>query len=238
MPTWQQENQPVEILQIWLTCLSDSLREYTLAAERDYMARQKHLRQKHLRQKERLAVALLLAAAATGVASPPALADATPAAAPQEQVLNRIMHTWVTPGFGSKVTLAPCAPGQQPLELCGTITWLWQGIEKQGFERQEFERQEFERQEFDKHGEPLGDKRNPDKSARTLIGTQILSGFQLQHGVWRGGRVYNPDDGRTYSGTIRLMPDGTLQLQGCALRIFCQTQTWRRESQVCPSASD
>lgn len=62
-----------------------------------------------------------------------------------------------------------------------------------------------------------------------LIGTIILRGFaETAPGVWSGGSVYNPDDGRSYSGTIRLTATGMLELKGCALGIFCQTQRWRR----------
>jgi len=49
--------------------------------------------------------------------------------------------------------------------------------------------------------------------------------------IWSGGELYNPDDGRTYTGEIRVKR-GTLELRGCALRIFCQTQTWRRPDEV------
>ena len=41
------------------------------------------------------------------------------------------------------------------------------------------------------------------------------------------GSITDPRDGRTYSGRATLSGD-TLKLTGCALKIFCQTETWSR----------
>lgn len=41
------------------------------------------------------------------------------------------------------------------------------------------------------------------------------------------GSVTDPRDDRTYSGRATLSGD-TLKLTGCALKIFCQTETWSR----------
>jgi len=45
---------------------------------------------------------------------------------------------------------------------------------------------------------------------------------------WVHGRLLNPEDGRTYSGSIKQIGPDRLELEGCAARIFCQRQTWRR----------
>lgn len=64
--------------------------------------------------------------------------------------------------------------------------------------------------------------------SRPLLGVEIVRGLrQTGEGLWSGGKPYNPDDGRTYTGTVRLRAGG-LALRGCALRLVCQTQTWRR----------
>ena len=76
---------------------------------------------------------------------------------------------------------------------------------------------------------PLADNHNPDLSLRrrSLIGTPILFGF-TKHGVgWRAGRLYNPEDGKTFSCSLSRGPDGQLLVTGC-LGPFCQTKTWRR----------
>ena len=46
-------------------------------------------------------------------------------------------------------------------------------------------------------------------------------------GVWSGS-LFNPGDGKTYAGSATLAGDSSLKLKGCALKIFCKTQTWTR----------
>lgn len=71
---------------------------------------------------------------------------------------------------------------------------------------------------------------DPARVQRGSMGTQMLRDFIWRDGVWTDGEVFNPEDGRTYSGSIRL--DGeVLRLRGCA-GPFCQTQTWRRLSSI------
>jgi uncharacterized protein (DUF2147 family) len=131
-----------------------------------------------------------------------------------------VFGEWATRGYGSRVRLEPCLPAESDPTLCGTIVWLWEPN--------------------DEAGKPRTDSENPERSKRMrpLVGTRILSGFSADgHGVWRGGEVYNPEDGRSYSDTIRLRADGLLELEGCALAIFCQKQVWRRPRDVCADAS-
>jgi|CXWL01.1.fsa_nt_gi sterol desaturase/sphingolipid hydroxylase (fatty acid hydroxylase superfamily) len=66
--------------------------------------------------------------------------------------------------------------------------------------------------------------------APDALGSLILRDFVLENGEWRAGTVRNPEDGRTYSGSIRLEGD-VLRLRGCA-GPFCQTQVWRRLSSI------
>jgi uncharacterized protein (DUF2147 family) len=80
-------------------------------------------------------------------------------------------------------------------------------------------------------GNPRGlDLNNKDKAKRgqALVGLAMLTGFAGGPRQWTGGSVYNPEDGRTYSGRIELVDAGTLKLTGCALRIFCRSQVWKR----------
>jgi len=124
---------------------------------------------------------------------------------------------WATQGFGSIVELAPC--GEADGAHCGRIVWLWE--------------------ETDESGRLRTDRHNPDRAlrSRSLVDIQIVSGLtKIAPGVWSDGALYNPDDGRTYTGTIRLKDD-SLQLKGCALGVFCQTQTWRRAAGVVAAAT-
>lgn len=152
------------------------------------------------------AVTASIFAAAALVASP------TPAAAQTPSLTGR----WASQGFGSIVDFQPCEV--DAATICGRIRWLWEAN--------------------DANGRPRVDGRNPDRALRTrpLVGIEIIRGFrETSPGVWTGGTLYNPDDGRTYTGAIRLR-QGALHLQGCALNVFCQTQVWRRPEDLLAAA--
>jgi Delta7-sterol 5-desaturase len=125
---------------------------------------------------------------------------------------NGIAGNWTTKGFGSIVQFRPCTA--TPQIMCGRIIWLWEPNSADG------------RARLDEH--------NPDPALRTrsLIGIEIVRGLrQSKPGIWTEGEHYNPDDGQTYTGTIRL-GGGMLELSGCAISIFCDTQFWRRQDDV------
>ncbi|NJR20288.1 MAG: DUF2147 domain-containing protein [Hyphomonadaceae bacterium] len=72
------------------------------------------------------------------------------------------------------------------------------------------------------------DTNNPNPALRTrpLIGLNILSGFTRQaDNSYKGGTIYNPEDGRTYRSEFRLKPDGRLEVKGCVGPI-CRAQIW------------
>lgn len=72
------------------------------------------------------------------------------------------------------------------------------------------------------------DARNPDPAlrARPLVGVRILTGFTPNGpGRWTGGRIYNPEDGRSYRSELRTLPNGTLEVKGCVGPV-CQDQIW------------
>jgi len=143
-------------------------------------------------------VAALLAAPAL-----PALADNSSA-----------LGEWATKGMGSIIDIHICADA--PAELCGTIVWLWDAV--------------------DKNGAPYLDDKNGDPTLRTraMVGLEIMRGFKPDGDgkSWNDGTIYNPEDGRTYSATFRLRDAGTAELKGCALGLFCGSQIWRRPKDV------
>lgn len=72
------------------------------------------------------------------------------------------------------------------------------------------------------------DAKNPNPTLRTrpLVGLNILSGFTRQaDNTYKGGTIYNPEDGKTYRSEFRLKSDGRLEVKGC-VGPFCQTQHW------------
>ena len=76
----------------------------------------------------------------------------------------------------------------------------------------------------------LRDAKNKDEHLRSrkLMGLVFLTGFGGGPKEWTNGKVYNPEDGNTYQGTITLVDDNTLNLRGCVIFPLCKTQTWSR----------
>lgn len=89
--------------------------------------------------------------------------------------------------------------------VCGRIVWLW-----------------------DETPKGVADK-------SPLLGRLVIDRMQpAEAGVWRGGRLYNPEDGRDYKGSLSLPTPDRLVVDGCVL-VFCQTQIWRRaDPSRCP----
>ena len=76
------------------------------------------------------------------------------------------------------------------------------------------------------------DVENPDAKLRhrPLRGLFILYGFRSDgDGHWTGGRVYDPNSGHTYRGTITQLDADTLKLRGyVGITWFGRTETWKR----------
>jgi len=87
-------------------------------------------------------------------------------------------------------------------------------------------------QDPDNEKAPRLDDENPDPAMRSreLLGLQILHGFRHDgEGRWVGGRIYDPNSGNTYRGTITVTGDDTLDLRGyVGISLFGRTETWRR----------
>lgn len=86
--------------------------------------------------------------------------------------------------------------------FCGTIVWV---------------------------AEDTGDVNNPDPSLqnRSLVGIRMIYDM-VPDGDRYSGKLYNYTNGKTYSGTLEVVSDSTLELQGCVMGMFCRTQTWTR----------
>ncbi len=115
--------------------------------------------------------------------------------------------SWLTRNGESKVAMSKCGTA-----LCGTITAL--------------------KAPNGTDGKPKVDSNNPDtsKRSRPIIGTMIVLNMTPSGTAdkWNG-QVYNPEDGKTYSGSITLKNANELDLQGCVGGgLFCKTQTWTR----------
>jgi uncharacterized protein (DUF2147 family) len=79
-------------------------------------------------------------------------------------------------------------------------------------------------------GKPKVDRKNPKTSLRSrpLIGLQVLIAMKPEgEGAWSGA-IYNPDDGRTYSASIRYDGGSSMSVKGCVVGILCKTNTFVR----------
>jgi uncharacterized protein (DUF2147 family) len=67
------------------------------------------------------------------------------------------------------------------------------------------------------------------RGSANIIGLQLFRDFRKdRHGEWRG-KVYVPDIGKTFSGTIKIVDDNRLIGTGCLIgRVGCRSQTWSR----------
>jgi uncharacterized protein (DUF2147 family) len=76
----------------------------------------------------------------------------------------------------------------------------------------------------------LADTHNKDATlrARPLKDLPILQGFTGGPAEWKGGTVYNPEDGGTYKGSIKLVDPDTLKLTGCIVFPLCKSERWTR----------
>ena len=117
---------------------------------------------------------------------------------------------WITSGGKSMVEIAPCQSA-----LCSRIVWL--------------------RRPYDSRGRPLRDRRNqnPRMRNRTIIGLPVLHPLRRAgDGSW-GGKVYNPETGKTYRVNVYLRSAQRLEVRGCASTGWpCRSRFWRRAVEI------
>ncbi len=116
---------------------------------------------------------------------------------------------WVKPGSerNAKIHVRKCGKG-----LCANIVWL--------------------EDPNDSKGKPLRDIRNenPSLRGRSIVGLPLFSGLAPSApGVWTG-KIYNPEDGNTYSVTLTAVSRQQLKLKGCKGWVLCGERIWNRTS--------
>jgi uncharacterized protein (DUF2147 family) len=81
-------------------------------------------------------------------------------------------------------------------------------------------------------GTPRLDHKNPEPSLRSrlIIGLQIMNDFVfVGDGLWENGTVYDPKNGRTYSGRMTLVSPTQLNLRGfIGISLIGRTVIWTR----------
>ncbi len=118
---------------------------------------------------------------------------------------QQAIGVWADENGDSNIRIAPCGNA-----LCGKVVWL--------------------KDPNDKSGRPKTDDQNPDERlrSRTLLGLKIIAGLKFdENNASLKGKVYNADNGKVYD--LYLKPSGkTMRVEGCLLRVLCDTQTWTR----------
>ena len=73
------------------------------------------------------------------------------------------------------------------------------------------------------------DANNPDPSLRTrsVVGVQIVNATSAS-GDGYSGTLYNPKDGKTYSGSLKMTGPNAIEVSGCVMSVFRKRQTWKR----------
>jgi uncharacterized protein (DUF2147 family) len=75
------------------------------------------------------------------------------------------------------------------------------------------------------------DDKNPDAKLRTrpVVGVVIMNGGKKTGANSWAGKLYNTQDGQTYSGTVTVVSKNSLKLEGCVMGgLICQGPTWTR----------
>ena len=76
----------------------------------------------------------------------------------------------------------------------------------------------------------LCDKCKGDRKDKPVIGMAILWGLKADDDVWKGGKILDPDNGKTYSCKMELANKGKeLNVRGfIGISLIGRTQTWYR----------
>ena len=86
--------------------------------------------------------------------------------------------------------------------------------------------------EKDNSGPDIDDK-NPDDAMKNqpILGLRVLKDFAYEdEGVFKGGKAYDPNNGKTYCGKITILDIDHIDMRGniCGLGFLGRTETWVR----------
>jgi len=127
-------------------------------------------------------------------------ASASPALAAPDPAFGE----WLNADGAGRITVGPCATS--PALACGAITWI-----------------------KDAAAHPR-DENNPDKGLRSrpIIGVLAVRDMKNEGpGRWAGGKLYDPENGKSYNGRLKVLSTNRMQVTGC-VAFICESQTWTR----------
>ncbi len=132
-------------------------------------------------------------------------------AAANAQGATDLAGTWLTEDGRAKIRMDHCAINRA--QMCGTVVWL-------------------------KPGQPQTDTKNPDpaKRARPMLGMVLMDGLKLDGAKYKG-EIYNSDEGKNYSVSLKRDSESEMSISGCLLAILCGSQTWTKTAEVATAPS-
>ena len=122
---------------------------------------------------------------------------------------HNVYGTFLTQAKTSTVTIEDCGDDSP----CGRVSWIDPNAMEPG---------DTPETALTKAGDPV-------------LGLLMLQGFDKKKKDWRGGTIYDPENGKTYASRLKRLGDGRLQVKGC-IGPICQTQIWE-EAPVALQAS-
>jgi len=125
-----------------------------------------------------------------------------------------LLGYWLNQKQDAKIDIFKCGN-----EFCGRIVWLKEPVYPAGSKE-------------GTPGSPKIDYKNPDAARQKtpILGLQIMDGFQFSgDNLWKNGKIYDPDSGKTYSSKITMTSHDQLDLRGfIGVSMFGRTEKWSR----------
>ena len=112
---------------------------------------------------------------------------------------------WLNEARDAKIHVSQCGAA-----ICGKVIWLKEPLAGEP-------------------GQPQTDDKKPDPSLKTqpIIGLQLFIDMMPSTENSWSGRIYNADNGRTYTGTVTRLDSARLAVRGCD-GTLCGKEIWTR----------
>jgi len=130
-------------------------------------------------------------------------------------VCDDILGVWYNQEKDAGIEILKCGE-----KYCGKVVWLKEPNYPEGSK------------EGTPHTQKL-DHNNPDPELRKtpVVGLQIMRDFFfIGDNLWKGGKVYDPMNGKTYSGKMTMVSPTELNLRGfIGISLIGRTAVWTRQ---------
>lgn len=127
---------------------------------------------------------------------------------------DSIVGLWEVEEGDGHIRIYPCAD-----KYCGSIAWLKESV--------------YPSDDKGKMpGKQLVDRENPKKElrGRPLVGLRMMEGYAFQgSNLWDEGKIYNTENGKTYSSRISMKSPDRLELRGyIGIPLLGGSTVWKR----------